>query len=304
MLVDHRQFAEKRVMIIAAPNGARRTQADHPAVPMTADELAECAAGLPEVGVSVLHLHVRDHEGRHSLDSDAYRAAMRRIGECTGDALVVQVTTEAAGRYSVDQQMAVVRELRPEAVSLALCELCPDSGAEPAAAGFFAWLVAERIWPQYILHSAGDLRRFETMRRRGLFADDQPSCLLVLGRYGEQRGGEPAELDTLLSSVDSSLSWSVCCFGPREHDAALAALEKGGHVRIGFENNLLLADGSPARDNAALISSSRQRWVDQRVGRRRRTKSATNSSEDDHEISSLVHPGQHAVPAAARCGRG
>lgn len=241
-------------MIVAAPNGARRTRADHPALPLTADELAECAAGLPALGVSVLHLHVRDREGRHTLDADTYRAAMRRIGERTGDGLVVQVTTESAGRYSADEQEAVVRELHPEAVSLALRELCPDSAAETAAAGFFAWLIAERIWPQYILHSAADLQRFEAMRRRGLFADDHPSCLLVLGRYGEQQSGEPTALDTLLSSVAPGVSWSVCCFGPREHDAALAALDRGGHVRIGFENNLLLADGSVAADNAALVA--------------------------------------------------
>ena len=209
-------------MVIAAPNGARRMQADHPALPVTANELADCAATLPDLGVSVLHLHVRDREGQHTLDPDAYRAAMRRIGARTGDALIVQVTTEAIGRYSADEQMAVVRELRPEAVSLALRELCPDPAAETAAAAFFAWLVAERIWPQYILHSAADLERFEALRRRGLFADDQPSCLLVLGRYGEQQHGEPAELDTLLPSLDPGLSWSVCCFGPREHDVWIA----------------------------------------------------------------------------------
>jgi 3-keto-5-aminohexanoate cleavage enzyme len=241
-------------MVIAAPNGARRMQADHPALPVTANELADCAATLPDLGVSVLHLHVRDREGRHTLDPDAYREAMRRIGARTGDALIVQVTTEAIGRYSADEQMAVVRELRPEAVSLALRELCPDNASETAAAAFFAWLVTERIWPQYILHSAADLEHFEALRRRGLFADDQPSCLLVLGRYRDQQRGEPAELDALLSSLDPGVSWSVCCFGPREHDAALTALDRGGHVRIGFENNLLLADGSLAADNAALVA--------------------------------------------------
>lgn len=241
-------------MIMAAPNGARRTKADHPALPVTADELADCAASLPDLGVSVLHLHVRDGEGRHTLDANVYRAAMRRIRERTGDALIVQVTTEAAGLYSPDEQMAVVRELRPEAVSLALRELCPDEDAETGAAAFFAWLAAERIWPQYIVHSGEDLRRFEAMRRRGLFADDHPSCLLVLGRYAGGQSGDPATLDPLLSSLRPGLSWSVCCFGPREYEAAEAALEKGGHVRIGFENNLLLADGRPARDNAALVA--------------------------------------------------
>jgi len=250
----HQQFAAGRVMVMAAPNGARRTQADHPALPVTAGELADCAASLVDAGVSVLHLHVRDTEGRHTLASDAYRAAIRRILRRTGNALVLQVTTEAVGRYTREEQMSLVRELRPEAVSLALRELCPDDDAEPGAAPFFAWLVAQRIWPQYILHSVEDVRRFEGMRRRGVFAQEHPSCLLVLGRYADQQPGGPVELDVLLSSADRErFPWSVCCFGSREQQAMLEALGKGGHVRLGFENNLLLADGSPAADNAALV---------------------------------------------------
>jgi uncharacterized protein (DUF849 family) len=250
----HQQFAAGRVMVMAAPNGARRTHADHPALPVTADELADCATSLLDAGVSVLHLHVRDTEGRHTLASDAYRSAIRRISRRTANALILQVTTEAVGRYTREEQMSLVRELRPEAASLALRELCPDDDAEQAAARFFAWLVAERIWPQYILYSVEDVRRFERMRRRGVFAEEHPSCLLVLGRYADQQPGDPAELDVLLSSADREcVPWSVCCFGPREQQAMLEALGKGGHVRIGFENNLLLADGSPAADNASLV---------------------------------------------------
>jgi uncharacterized protein (DUF849 family) len=251
----HQQFAAERVMVMAAPNGARRTHADHPALPVTAKELADCAASLLEAGVSVLHLHVRGSEGQHTLAADAYRAAIRRICRRTGNALILQVTTEAMGRYTREEQMSLVRELRPEAVSLALRELCPDDDAEPVAAPFFAWLVAERIWPQYILYSVEDVRRFERLRRRGAFAEEHPSCLLVLGRYADRQAGDPAELDVLLSSADHQrFPWSVCCFGPREQQAMLAALGKGGHVRLGFENNLLLADGRPAADNATLVT--------------------------------------------------
>ena len=33
----------------------------------------------------------------------------------------------------------------------------------------------------------------------------------------------------------------------------LEAMQRGGHCRVGFENNLLLADGTKAEDNAALV---------------------------------------------------
>ncbi|MEX2495774.1 MAG: 3-keto-5-aminohexanoate cleavage protein [Woeseia sp.] len=251
----HQQFASERIMIMAAPNGARRSRADHPALPMTADELALCAAALLDAGASVLHLHVRDGEGRHTLAPDAYRDAIRHIRRETGDGLILQITTESVGEYAADEQMALVKELRPEAVSLALRELYPDSHGETQAADFFAWLVSERIWPQYILYSAEEMRRFEGLRRRGVFAEEHPSCLLVLGRYADRQQGDPEELQAMLSAADCDLfPWSACCFGRHEQEAMLVALEKGGHVRIGFENNLLLADGSRASDNAALIS--------------------------------------------------
>ncbi|WP_347335219.1 3-keto-5-aminohexanoate cleavage protein, partial [Ralstonia pseudosolanacearum] len=32
----------------------------------------------------------------------------------------------------------------------------------------------------------------------------------------------------------------------------------GGHVRLGFENNMALPDGSPAPDNAALVAHFRR----------------------------------------------
>ena len=31
------------------------------------------------------------------------------------------------------------------------------------------------------------------------------------------------------------------------------AMQRGGHCRVGFENNLLMSDGSQAEDNAALV---------------------------------------------------
>jgi len=50
------------------------------------------------------------------------------------------------------------------------------------------------------------------------------------------------------------LDWSICAFGHHELACAAHAQKLGGHIRIGFENNLELPNGTPARDNAQLIS--------------------------------------------------
>jgi 3-keto-5-aminohexanoate cleavage enzyme len=251
---EFQQFGSNKIVIMSAPNGARRSQSDHPALPVSSEELAQNAVALRNAGVSVLHLHVRDNRGGHSLDVGLYRHAIDAIRERVGDDLILQVTTEAVGLYSTSEQIAIVRELKPEAVSLALREIYPDQSGERAAVAFFEWLQDERIWPQYIVYSVAELERFDAMRRRGVFGSDTPFVMLVLGNYVDERAGEVADLEAMLSTVDcAAFPWSVCCFGPSENAVMLAAEARNGHVRIGFENNIVMADGSIALDNVALV---------------------------------------------------
>ncbi|NIM71208.1 MAG: 3-keto-5-aminohexanoate cleavage protein [Xanthomonadales bacterium] len=259
---------------MSAPNGARRTTADHPALPLTPAAIADTAGRLVDAGVAVLHLHVRDAAGLHTLDPDRYRAAIRAVRAAVGEDLIIQVTTEAVGRYRPEQQMDTVRQLRPEAVSLALNELCPDEGQEERAGHFFDWLQAEGIWPQYILYSPAELRRFDRLRRGGLFAEERPFCLLVLGSYARRVEGGPAELEAYRAAADlDAFPWAACCFGRTEQQMMGEALRLGGHVRLGFENNLWLPDGSLARDNAELV----RRFLDSAPGPHRQPATAAET---------------------------
>lgn len=220
---------------------------------MTPEELAACAESVADAGASMLHLHVRDKQGKHSLDPDSYRAAISSIRDRVGDRLIIQVTTEACGMYAPAEQIDAVRELRPEAVSLALRELCPDSQSEVTAAEFFAWLNAEGIMPQYILYGADDVRRFKDLRQRGVIPDARPFVLLVLGRYGDSLSGDSGLLQNYVQGLQRDVIWMVCCFGRAENDAVAEAARLLGHARVGFENNLMLPGGEIAPDNAALV---------------------------------------------------
>lgn len=242
-----------RPLILAnAPNGATRTKADHPALPITAAEIARTAAEIAEAGAALIHVHVRDRAGRHLLDAEAYRAVTAAIRAEVGDRLVVQITSEAAGRYQSPEQMAVVRATRPEAVSLALREIVPDADAEAAAAQFFAWARAECVLLQIILYTPDEVTRYRALKARGVLGAGGDFPLFVLGRYTPGQVSVPADLLPFLAEAGESLPlWSICAFGPRENACALAAAALGGHVRIGFENSLLAPDGSRAESNAA-----------------------------------------------------
>ncbi|ACB79379.1 protein of unknown function DUF849 [Methylorubrum populi BJ001] len=240
------------LILANAPNGATRTKADHPALPITADEIARTAAEIAEAGAALIHVHVRDRAGRHLLDAEAYRAVTAAIRAEVGDRLVVQITSEAAGRYQSPEQMAVVRATRPEAVSLALREIVPDAGAEAAAAQFFAWARAERVLLQIILYTPDEVTRYHALKARGVLGAGGDFPLFVLGRYTPGQVSVPADLLPFLAAAGESLPlWSICAFGPRENACALAAAALGGHVRVGFENSLLAPDGSRAESNAA-----------------------------------------------------
>ena len=151
--------------------------------------------------------------------------------------------------------MAMVRAVRPEAVSLAVRELLPEGADERDGAEFFAWLAAEHIMAQFILYSEDDVRRFDDLVARGVVADSQRFVLFVLGRYSAGQQSSPENVLPFLMANRRGYTWAVCAFGRREAACVLAAAALGGHGRVGFENNLFLPDGRTAPDNVALVTA-------------------------------------------------
>lgn len=244
------------VVVMAAPNGARRTRRDHPRLPLTAAELAEDAAACLEAGASACHFHVRDGAGRHVLDPELFREVIRAIRARVGDRLVLQMTSESLGRHSPAEQRAVVRAVRPEAVSFALRELLPDAAEEIAFAKWLRWMAGEGILPQVILHEPRDALHLGALLARGFFPWERVPVLFVLGRFGGGRDALPEDLSAYLGEgMPEFPGWMACAFGPYEAACARSAIARGGHVRIGLENNLRAIDGTPALTNAAQIAA-------------------------------------------------
>lgn len=243
-------------IIAVAPNGARKLKTDHPAVPLSADELGRCAAACADAGAAMIHLHVREPaSGRHSLDAALYRDAIKAVRREAGEDLIIQCTSEAAGVYNRHEQMAAMRALMPEACSLAIREILPDADSEKGGAAFLAEFHRAGVMMQYILYSDEDVRRFLNLKRRGIVPGEKQFVLFVLGRYTAGQRSEPADLLPFLNAWpgESDGAFAVCAFGAKESACALAALSLHGHARVGFENNLYLSNGDLAPDNAALV---------------------------------------------------
>lgn len=243
------------LIVTVAPNGARRTKIDHPAIPLTADEIGREAAICREAGAAMIHLHVRDADGRHVLDASAYEDAIAAVKREAGADMLIQITTEAVGIYAPGAQMAVVGDVAPEAFSIALREILPNEALEPPVARFLAGEATRRTLIQYILYDTGDLARFESLLARGIVPPTDASVLYVLGRYTPGQVSAPTDLLPFLAAATHELPWAVCAFGAREAACTTAAAALGGHARVGFENNLAAPDGSPASGNAALVAA-------------------------------------------------
>lgn len=242
-------------VICVAPNGARRTKRDHPALPMTEREIVDEARACAEAGASVIHLHVRDEHGGHSLDTARYRSVTDAIHETLGERLLVQVTTESVGIYLPEQQRQLLRELRPRAASVAIRELIPDDSHAQETARLFAWAGDAGVALQYIVYTAAEARRIVELARAGVICDERPNTLFVLGRYTPGQQSSPADLLPFLEDWPRDWPWTVCAFGQAEAMCMAAAVALGGHVRVGFENNLTLPNGELASRSADLVAN-------------------------------------------------
>ncbi|MEM9579433.1 MAG: 3-keto-5-aminohexanoate cleavage protein [Pseudomonadota bacterium] len=237
-----------RPFIMVAPNGGRKTKLDHPALPITPAELAHCARECRAVGADTLHLHIRDAAGGHTLDAGLYREVLNEI-ETQAPGFDVQITTEALGRYSAQDQRQLVRELGHKRVSIALREQQPDHDPR-AARDFYHWAAEAGIEIQHILYSPGERAWLERLQAAGTLPDAPQRVLYVLGRYQTGVSSDPVSIRAFLGAGTRPVRWMVCAFGQAETACLTEAHRLGGEMRVGFENNLLNADGEVAQDNA------------------------------------------------------
>jgi len=241
--------------IMVAPNGARRKKADHPAIPVTIAETVATAKACFKAGAGGLHAHVRDENEDHVLDAGLYRELIAEMAIQVPD-MLVQITTEAVGRYSAQKQRQLVRDVTPMAVSIGMKEMLSD-GDTKAARDLYHSAAEGGIAVQHIVYSADELTELIANVKSGIIPPRPLMLLFVLGRYTEGQQSNPAALTPFLSELgksDLDADWAVCAFGSNETVCLDAALKAVGKVRVGFENSLWNADGSLAKDNQQRVS--------------------------------------------------
>lgn len=243
--------------LMVAPNGARRQKSDHPAIPLTLEEILACAADCHAAGADGLHLHIRDASGGHLIDTTAYGEAVVALRETVPE-LAVQITTEAVGTYDPPEQKRVALGSGASMVSASVAEICRDG--EKDAEDFYATCDEAGIAIQHILYDLGDAEQLARVLPWAMLGSPDLQLLFVLGRYAVNQESKPEDLDPFMdwmAESDLTPDWMVCAFGQGETDCLVHAHRLGGKIRVGFENSLWHADGSLAASNADRVRAVR-----------------------------------------------
>lgn len=247
-------------LICVAPNGARKTKKDHPHLPVNDNEIIKEICLSREAGATMAHIHIRDNQGNHSLESGHYNLLLKSLRKAVGQEMILQITTESCGQYTADQQRNLVYQTKAEAASLSIKEFCQTEEDKREFSKMLFWMKQERKLPQFILYDYEDVKNLKNLEKNGMVPFEKPHILLVLGRKKVKekskinRTARPIDLLSYLKKNKfDNYHWSVCAFGFLEHHCLTTAMLLGGHCRIGFENNIFLHEKRKARNNAELI---------------------------------------------------
>jgi uncharacterized protein (DUF849 family) len=228
-------------MLKACLNGGVR-RVEHPAVPVTPDELAADAVRCVRAGATAVHVHPRDDDERETLDSAWIGAAVTAMRDaCPG--LPIGVSTGAWIQPDPVARIAAVRAwtVLPDFASVNVHE----EGAEAVAAALHERGVGVEagVWTP---EAAGAFRRWRVPALRILVECMQPDPAEALANAESTLAALPVGRPSVLLHAEGPAAWEMV----RE------AVRRGLPTRIGLEDTRTMPDGTPAPDNAALVSAA------------------------------------------------
>jgi uncharacterized protein (DUF849 family) len=247
---------QPKTLITVAPTGAETAKADFPALPTTLAELSDTAVRCERAGAAMIHLHIRDAEHRPTLDPHLLADAVSAVRDSTS--LIVQLSTGGSVHDPLDDRLKVL-DAEPDSCSLTMGTT--NFGDDvflnpwPFVVELYQLSQEREVVPEFELFDLGHVAALHRLLdTHGLPFGGRVHCDLVMG----VPGGMPGTADALVASVaafpDAVTSWSATGIGRTTLAVALAALAKGGHLRVGMEDTLTLARGVPVSHNEELVA--------------------------------------------------
>lgn len=243
------------LLITVAPTGAETTKADCPQLPTTLTELVRAAQESEQAGAAMVHVHIRDDDHRPSLDPVRLKETVDALHESTD--LIVQLSTGGSVHDPLDARLKVL-DAAPDSCSLTMgtTNFGDDvfSNPWPFICDLYQLSQEREVVPEFELFDLGHVAALARLiTRYGLPYGGKVHVDFVMG----VPGGMPGTTDALVAGVAALppevTSWSATGIGRSTLAVGLAALSKGGHLRVGMEDVLTLSRGVPVDSNAQLV---------------------------------------------------
>jgi uncharacterized protein (DUF849 family) len=274
-----------KTIISCAVTGSIHTPSMSPSLPVTPDEIAEQALAAVEAGAAIIHLHARDPQtGRPSPDPELFRVPVEALRDKT-DA-VLNISTGGSADMTVDERLAPARHWAPELASLNMgtMNFVFSAATRRVEHWLHSWEEAyvrgseNRIFANTFTQIEQTVNDLGARGTRFEFECYDVGHLYTLAHFAERGlvqppfwiqaifgilGGIGADQDNLTHMVrvadrlfGADYVLSAFAAGRHQMDFITASALHGGHVRVGLEDNLMIARGTLANDNAQQVSKA------------------------------------------------
>lgn len=243
-----------KTIITVATTGAFPTKDHNPAVPLTPKEIAEDVYECWQAGAAIAHLHMRDDEGKGTMNKEKFRETVELIrAKCD---IILNLTTSGDLHATDETRMIHLVELKPEMASY-------DAGTMNwAHSGIFLnhpqfleklghTMQEINVKPEIEVFDAGMFYNAMYYLKKGVLTAPL-HFQFVLGAPG----GTAATVENLVylkGLIPQDATWSAFGIGAGHMPILYAAIALGGHIRVGMEDNVYYAKNRLAKSNAEFV---------------------------------------------------
>lgn len=239
-------------ILTCALTGPIATKADNPHLPVTPEEIAAAAREAHDAGAAVVHVHVRDEQGRPTADLPTARRTVGLIEDSCH--ALVQLSTGVGLDVDFEERERLV-EARPRMATLNPCSMSFGAGEfrnPPAGVRRLAARMQElEIRPELEIYDTGHLEICLQLAEEGLVAEPLQFSIVMGVRGGMP--ATPAALVHIVERLPAGSVWQAIGIGRGNLPMTTIGLAMGGNARTGMEDTLMLRRGVPAQSNGELV---------------------------------------------------
>ena len=275
----------EKLIITCAVTGSLTAPTQTPYLPITPEQIADEAVTASEAGAVMVHIHARDpKDGKPTSDLEVFRDIITRIKQRSN--VVIGLTTGGGAGMTPEERIKVVPEFKPELASFNMGPIC--FSLRPIIRRYRDEDY-KYPWEKNYLMSFDDAIQHNTFASLDIFlktmneneTKNECECYdishiynisyyfregvikppiwmqFVTGALGSI-GSSPEDVMHMKHTADRLLGsenyqWSIIGAGLVGFHTATLAMMMGGHVRVGFEDNIFLEKGVLAKSNAELV---------------------------------------------------